>query len=93
MTTDVTVVKQEDSLSAVVALFEKLQINRVPVVDDEQRLIGIVSRANFVRALAASEGAERASVDADDDIRRGRIHGCAAACCLSSARLFVARMQ
>src|SRR5262249_52516891 len=51
MTTDPITATEEASLTEVVALMEKRQIKRVPVVRGD-KVVGIVSRANLVHALA-----------------------------------------
>jgi len=53
MTSDVAAVAPSDELAAVVGLMEKHRIRRVPVVE-KGKLVGIVSRADLVRALVHS---------------------------------------
>jgi CBS-domain-containing membrane protein len=67
MTRPVITIKADTRLGDIAALLDKHQIKRVPVVDDQGKLIGIVSRANLVQALvkmnkAASEAAVEDSV-------------------------------
>jgi CBS-domain-containing membrane protein len=50
MATDIVSAAPQDALEDVVRLMERHRIKRVPVVEDG-KLIGIVSRANLVRAL------------------------------------------
>jgi CBS domain-containing protein len=50
MTTEVASVSPQDPVAHVVELMEKHHVKRVPVVEDG-RLVGIVSRADLVRAL------------------------------------------
>jgi CBS domain-containing protein len=64
MTHDVAWVSETTELGDVADLLETKRIKRVPVLRDG-KLVGIVSRANLVRALAATSR-EPAS-DADDD--------------------------
>jgi CBS domain-containing protein len=52
MTTDVLTVKPDTSLGEVASILETRRIKRVPVTD-AGRLVGIVSRANLVQALAS----------------------------------------
>ncbi len=52
------------SLEAVVALMEKRQVKRLPIVQDGA-LVGIVSRADLVRALGRALTAEAAGGSAD----------------------------
>jgi CBS domain-containing protein len=66
MTREVVTVRMDTPLSEIVNLFERHGIKRVPVVRDDGRLVGIVSRANLVRALAAAPSA-RPEIAADDD--------------------------
>lgn len=67
MTANVTVVKPDATLHCVIELLEKHRIKRVPVVDEEKRLVGIVSRANFVKAIASVVRADRSTEDTSDD--------------------------
>lgn len=50
MTSSVVWVGEEEPLTAVVYLLDRHDITAVPVVDDEQRLVGIVSEADVLRA-------------------------------------------
>jgi CBS domain-containing protein len=43
--------KGDDEIGDVAKIFDDRRIKRLPVVDDEGRLIGIVSRADIVRAI------------------------------------------
>src|ERR1051325_2277279 len=56
MTRDVFSVNETTELADVATLLETKGIKRVPVLDDG-KLVGIISRANLVRALAATESA------------------------------------
>lgn len=51
MTAPAVTVQKEMSINRVATLLVEKKINRVPVVDKEGKLIGIVSRADLVRAL------------------------------------------
>lgn len=66
MTRDVVCVGPGTTLDAIADLMERHRIKRVPVVQ-ERRLVGIVSRANLLRAFAAlpASGAGTAASDAD----------------------------
>jgi hypothetical protein len=65
MTRDVATVSEGASLSDVVSLMERRHIKRVPVMRGD-RVVGIISRANLVQALAHldREAAPSASSDA-----------------------------
>ena len=52
MSTPAVVVSSETTLQELAALLARRRINRVPVVDSDGRLIGLVSRGDVVRALA-----------------------------------------
>jgi CBS domain-containing protein len=70
MTTDVITVDETAELDAVAELLETKRIKRVPVVHDG-KLVGIISRANLVRALATAKREPAPEADADDQtIRR-----------------------
>ena len=53
MTRDVITAAPDTTLSEIAALLEKNSVKRVPIVDKGQ-LVGIVSRANLVQAVASS---------------------------------------
>jgi CBS-domain-containing membrane protein len=65
MTRDVISVTDTTSLADVAILLEANRIKRVPVVRDG-KLVGIVSRANLVRALAMSTSEPSSSAEVDD---------------------------
>jgi CBS domain-containing protein len=71
MTADPVCVSEDTALEKVVELLEKKRIRRIPVVRDRQ-MVGIVARANLVRAYikAAQYSTE---VNASDDQIRARI--------------------
>jgi CBS domain-containing protein len=50
MTRDVTVIGPDAEFNHIVAALDARQISAVPVVDDERRILGIVSEADLVRA-------------------------------------------
>lgn len=54
MTRDVATAAPEMPLSEIAMLFEKRHIKRVPIVDKEGQLVGIVSRANLLQAIASA---------------------------------------
>jgi CBS domain-containing protein len=66
MTRHVVHVAPDTPIAAVVALFEKRRIKRVPVIDNG-RLVGIISRGNLVQALACI--ADRIAAPTTDDRR------------------------
>lgn len=72
MTREVATVAPDDDLSAAVALMEKHHVRRVPVVAQE-KLVGIVSRADLVRALAAVIGTGHDAAAQDDEAIRAAI--------------------
>jgi len=65
MTRDVVAVSDTAELADIAMLLETKRIKRVPVVRDG-RLVGIVSRANLVRALATTKSAPATIADPDD---------------------------
>jgi predicted transcriptional regulator len=71
MTTNPVTVTEDTPLDKVVALLEKRQIKRVPVVRND-KVVGIVSRANLLHALA-SLSAEAAPATVDDQKIRDRL--------------------
>ena len=71
MTPDPLTISEDDSLETVVKLMESRRIKRLPVVRGG-RMVGIISRANLVHALA-SLARETSASDADDAAIRDRI--------------------
>jgi CBS domain-containing protein len=65
MTRDVISVDETADLADIAMLLETKRIKRVPVVAGD-RLVGIVSRANLVRALATTASAPKIVADSDD---------------------------
>jgi CBS-domain-containing membrane protein len=65
MTRTVLTVSEDMPLHEVAGLLERHHVKRAPVVRDE-RLVGIVSRANLLRGLATAEVPGAASASADD---------------------------
>jgi CBS domain-containing protein len=74
MTPDVASVAEDTDLAEVAALLEARRIKRVPVLRDG-KIVGIISRANLVRALGASKGAPPREGEADDRSIRARLLG------------------
>ena len=70
MTRDVICVGPGTSLDAIADLMEEHRIKRVPVVQ-ERVLVGIVSRANLLRAFAALPASGGAAAASDAEIRAG----------------------
>lgn len=59
---------EDTPLAEVAALLERHQIKRVPIIRDD-KVIGVVSRANIVQALASSKGKLDGERDGDRAIR------------------------
>jgi CBS domain-containing protein len=71
MTRDVVTVTEDTELADVAALLEAKRIKRVPVIR-EGKVVGIISRANIVRAVGATKGAAPQEGESDDrSIRAG----------------------
>jgi CBS domain-containing protein len=68
MTKQVISVGEDTPLAAIAEILEKRHIKRVPVVKNG-KLVGIVSRADLVRALLTGRAAAGASAASDSDIR------------------------
>jgi CBS domain-containing protein len=68
MTRDLVSVTPDTPLDEIVALMERRRIKRVPVLDGDTP-VGIVSRADLLRALARSLEVQPAAVAGDDEIR------------------------
>jgi CBS domain-containing protein len=65
MTRDVVTVSEDTDLADVAALLEARRIKRVPVMS-KGKIVGIISRANIVRAVGAIKGAPPRAGEADD---------------------------
>jgi len=72
MTSDVISVSDTSELADIANLLETKRIKRVPVVRDG-KLVGIVSRANLVRALAAAGSRLTADTATDDRTIRQKL--------------------
>lgn len=72
MTRDVITVVEETNLADVAMLLETNRIKRVPVMRDG-KIVGIVSRANLVRALGATVGVPTSGAVNDDRAIRARL--------------------
>jgi CBS domain-containing protein len=72
MTPDVISVADTTELAEIAMLLETKRIKRVPVVRDG-KLVGIVSRANLVRALAAAKSEPEPDTDNDDRTIRQKL--------------------
>jgi len=68
MSRNVVSVGPEAPLSDIVALMDEHSIKRVPVIE-QGRLVGIVSRADLMTALAAALGAPKAATNPDGTLR------------------------
>jgi CBS domain-containing protein len=55
MTKNVSSVKVDDDLRAVERVMTSQQVRRVPVVDNQDRVIGIVAQADLARELGTSQ--------------------------------------
>lgn len=53
MTKRVVSFKADDTVRDIAAALHDRKINRVPIVDDAGKLVGIVSRADIIKAMAA----------------------------------------
>lgn len=69
MTQSVHTIGADALLSDVVELMERHRIKRLPVLRDDQTIVGIVSRANLVRAFASVTPEIRSATAEDEEIR------------------------
>jgi CBS domain-containing protein len=72
MTRDVVTLTEDTDLGEVAALLEAKRIKRVPVTRDG-KVIGIITRANLVRALASTKSTPPPQGEDDDRTIRARI--------------------
>jgi CBS domain-containing protein len=68
MSEDVITATEDATLAEIAALLEKHRIKRVPIVRDG-KLVGVVSRANLIQALASTPVASRDDQEGDRAIR------------------------
>lgn len=68
MTTQVVSATEDASLAEIAALLERHRIKRVPIIEDG-KLVGIVSRANLIQAMATSRPQVEAPTESDRSIR------------------------
>jgi len=68
MTRDLVSARPDTALDEIVALMERRRIKRIPVLDGDAP-VGIVSRADLLRALARSLEEQPVAVAGDDEIR------------------------
>lgn len=72
MTRGVISVTEATAVADIAVLLETHRIKRVPVLRDG-KLVGIVSRANLVRALAMTSNERRGQTEADDRVIRDNL--------------------
>jgi CBS domain-containing protein len=72
MTREVLTVTEETPIATIAELLEKRRIKRVPVVRDG-RIVGIVSRADLLRALAVQDIKPMVPVTQDDRVIRDQL--------------------
>lgn len=59
-------VEPDDDVSMVLQLMSRAQVRRLPVVDDQQRLLGVIAQADILRKLAPEH--PRDVIDVLEDI-------------------------
>ncbi len=69
MTRPVTTVTEDTALSKIAAFFDSRAVRRLPVVRDG-KVIGIITRANLVQAVAANASGDRAEQSKSDEAIR-----------------------
>ena len=74
MTSNVIAVSETTDLAEIATVLETKRVKRVPVLRDG-KVVGIVSRANLVRALATTSSAPAIVADADDRTIRDKLLG------------------
>lgn len=72
MSRNVVTVAEDDDLADVAELLEARRVKRVPVMRGDA-IVGIISRANLVRALGATRGAGPRPAEADDRTIRAQL--------------------
>jgi CBS domain-containing protein len=51
MTTDIVSCRSSDDVDNVIALMEKHQVRRIPILDDNDRLVGIIAQADIATRI------------------------------------------
>jgi CBS domain-containing protein len=51
MTKNVYTIKEDDDISDAAQFMDTHSVNRLPVVDDEDKLIGIITRGDLISAM------------------------------------------
>ena len=69
MTINVISVSEESPVHEIVSLLLKYRISAVPVIDTARKVVGIVSRANLLHALASASGNIPSGTPTDAAIR------------------------
>jgi CBS domain-containing protein len=72
MTREVIAVGEDTDLAEVASIMETKRVKRVPVLRDG-KLVGIISRANLVRALAATPSEVVTAAESDDRAIRAKL--------------------
>ncbi len=62
MTTPAVTVRQDDDITVAAKLLEEHHFHRLPVVDDEGKLVGVVSRSDLLRVFLRTDGEIREEV-------------------------------
>ncbi|WP_371814850.1 CBS domain-containing protein [Bradyrhizobium sp. CCBAU 51753] len=73
MTRKVVTARPEAPLHEIAMLLEKHDIKRVPIVDEAGHLLGIVSRANLIQAVASAR--PKLEISPADSVIRGKLLG------------------
>lgn len=66
MRRDIVTCRPSDSPRTALAQMAERRVRRAPVVDDEGRLVGMLSMADLIRAAQSAEGRQGAPVTAED---------------------------
>jgi len=64
MSTGIRACKPSDDLSAAEATMREARVHRLPVVDEAQQLLGVISLVDIAREVARETGAKRQEVSA-----------------------------
>ncbi|HZO81719.1 MAG TPA: CBS domain-containing protein [Candidatus Binataceae bacterium] len=63
MTREVVTLREEMSVASALALSAERGVKRIPVVDADGRLVGIIGRTELMRALLGTDGASDESLE------------------------------